>query len=53
MIGPAPMIDQKVEIDSTEEKGVVEIEIETKIQEIKGKTQVPGILQIYSAISVK
>ena len=58
MIGPAPMIDQKVEIDPTVETGVVEIgiveiEIEIKIQEIKGKIQVPGIPQTFSVIFVK
>ena len=46
MIGPTPMIDQRVEIDPTVqtevlEIGKVEIKTEIKIPEIKGKIQVP------------
>ena len=53
MTGPAPVIDQKVEIDPTVETGVVETEIEVKTQEIKGKIQLLGIPQTYSVIFVK
>ena len=58
MIGPAPMIDQRVEIDPTVKReiveiGKVEIKIEIKTIEIKGKLQVLGIPQICSVTFVK
>ena len=56
MIGPAPMIDQRVEIDPLVEIGKigkVEIKIEIKIQEIKGKIQILGIPQTCFVIFVK
>ena len=58
MIGPAPMIDQRVEIDPTVETKVVEIgkvgiKIEIKIIEMKGKVQVLGIPQTCSVTFVK
>ena len=58
MIGPAPMIDQRVEIGPTVETevveiGKVEIETEIKIEEIKGKIRVLGIPQICSVTFAK
>ena len=58
MIGPAPMIDQKVEIDPTVETevveiGKVEIKTEIKIPEINEKIQVLGIPQTCSVTFAK
>ena len=58
MIGPAPMIEQRVKIDPIAETevveiGKVEIKIEIKIIEIKRKIQVLGIPQTCSVTFAK
>ena len=58
MIGPAPMIDQRVELDpiveiEVVEIGKLEIKIEIKVIETKGKIQVLGIPQTCSVLFAK